>query len=179
MVVKAFRGFRFTRFAAVLAVVLFTALPVFAQDKKSPIKVEDVTITAPDGIKLATYVARPDREGKFPTIIIRSPYGSDWKQSLFDQYVPKGYACVFQDVRGRHSSGGIFDPFVNEIPDGDATLRWIRAQPWSNGVVGSSGFSYIGFTSLYLSAGKEAPPAAIVAGDPVASPATAFTPAAR
>ncbi len=166
----AWRSFRITLFVLSLAVFLIPAIPSSGQEKKASYTTEQVSITAPDGIKMATYIARPDRQGKFPTVIIRSPYGSDWKQSIFDQYVPKGYACVLQDVRGRHGSEGIFDPFVNEIPDGDATLRWIRSQPWSNGVVGSSGFSYIGFTSLYLSAGKEAGPAAIVAGDPVASP---------
>lgn len=166
----AWRSIRIALFAATFSIAL-SVLPASGQDAKYPMKVENITISAPDGVKMATYIARPDREGKFPTIITRSPYGSDWRQSLFDKFVPKGYACVFQDVRGRHSSEGIFDPFVNEIPDGDATLRWIRSQPWSNGVVGSSGFSYIGFTSLYLSAGKETPPAAIVAGDPVASPA--------
>ena len=161
---------RTTLLAVFFASILPAAsIPAFGQEK-APVKVEGIAIAAPDGVKLATYVARPDREGKFPTVIFRSPYGSDWKQSLFDRYVPMGYACIFQDVRGRHGSDGVFDPFVNEIPDGDATLKWVRSQPWSNGVVGSSGFSYLGFTALYLSAGKETPPAAIVAGDPVASP---------
>ncbi|MFA6470999.1 MAG: CocE/NonD family hydrolase, partial [Candidatus Latescibacterota bacterium] len=155
--------------AVLFAVILSAAVPSFAQEK-NPVKIEEVSITAPDGVKLATIVARPDREGKFPTIITRTSYGSDSMKKYMQQFAQRGYVYVMQDVRGRYNSEGVFVPFVNEIPDGDATLRWIRSQPWSNGVIGARGHSYLGFTSLYLSAGKETPPQAIFASDPVASP---------
>ncbi|MDP2984059.1 MAG: CocE/NonD family hydrolase [Candidatus Latescibacter sp.] len=162
--------FRTTLLAAFFAAILPAAsIPSFCQEK-APVKVEEIALAASDGIKLATIVVRPEREGKFPTVIFRSPYGADWMKSYLQRFAQRGYACVYQDVRGRYNSGGVFDPFVNEIPDGDVTLRWIRSQPWSNGVVGSSGHSYLGFTALYLSAGKETPPQVIVASDPVASP---------
>ena len=155
--------------AALIALILPAAVPSFGQEK-IPVKIEQVFITAPDGVKLSTIVARPDREGKFPTIITRTSYGSESMKQYMQQIAQHGYVYITQDVRGRYNSGGVFDPFVNEIPDGDATLRWIRSQPWSNGIVGSRGHSYLGFSSLYLAAGKETPPQAIFASDPVASP---------
>jgi uncharacterized protein len=147
----------------------FDANPSLGQAKAS-YTAEKIALAATDGITLNTIIARPSVEGKYPTVVYRSPYGSEWTKSLMEMYTKKGYVFVFQDVRGRYESGGVFDPFVNEVPDGDATLRWIRSQPWSNGVVGSMGHSYPGFTAVYLAGGKEAPPKAIVAFDPVASP---------
>ena len=46
-------------------------------------------------------------------------------------------------MRGSFGSGGEFSPF-DERPDGLATLRWIRAQPWHEGGVGTIGPSYLG-----------------------------------
>jgi putative CocE/NonD family hydrolase len=37
-------------------------------------------------------------------------------------------------------------PFVNEARDGKDTHRWILDQPWSNGKIGTTGGSYVGFT---------------------------------
>ncbi|MHB9029735.1 MAG: CocE/NonD family hydrolase [Candidatus Latescibacterota bacterium] len=135
-----------------------------------PVLIEEQGIIAPGGKKLATTIARPDRPGKYPAIVFRTPYGLGWMKTMMERYAKRGYVCIAQDVRGRHGSDGVFVPFLNEIPDSDATLRWIRSQPWSNGAVGTNGHSYLGFTALYAAAGKEAPPKVIVANDPVASP---------
>ena len=120
-------------------------------------------ITSEDGTRLATSIARPDNEGKFPTIIYRSPYGSRASRNFIENYARRGYACLKQDTRGRYDSDGVFVPFVDEIADGEATLKWVRSQPWSNGVIGATGHSYVGFTSLCLAAGSEEPPVAVVA----------------
>jgi putative CocE/NonD family hydrolase len=59
------------------------------------------------------------------------------------------YAYVVQDVRGRGESDGEFYPLVHEAEDGDDTIRWCGTQAWSNGKVGMTGSSYLGWTQLY------------------------------
>jgi uncharacterized protein len=166
---EALRNFRIALAILLLAFVFQQASPVFGQEKL-PVKIVDVSIIMPDGIKLSTTVARPDKEGKFPVILTRTSYGYDYMRSSMSRTVQRGYVYILQDVRGRYNSDGVFVPFVNEIKDSDATLKWIRSQPWSNGIIATSGHSYLGFTSLYAAAGKETPPQAIFASDPVASP---------
>jgi putative CocE/NonD family hydrolase len=51
---------------------------------------------------------------------------------------------VVQDVRGRYESEGRFSPLTQEGPDGEDTLNWIAAQPWSDGKIGMTGGSYLG-----------------------------------
>ncbi len=58
--------------------------------------------------------------------------------------VDHGYVVVMQDVRGRYESQGVFSPLTQEAPDGDDTLNWIAAQPWSDGKIGMTGGSYLG-----------------------------------
>lgn len=98
-----------------------------------------------------------------PTILIRQPYGRATPAMGFAQigsfWARKGYACVVQDVRGKFSSEGDFDPMVHEAQDGFDTVDWVGRQPWSNGRVGMWGESYYGFTSL--AAATEQPPALV------------------
>lgn len=98
-----------------------------------------------DGIRLAAdiWLPQPAAEGqKFPTVLIRTCYGrKDFKTFL--DFVHYGYAVVIQDCRGRDDSGGRWQPIVNEKDDGDDTLNWIAAQPWSDGGVGMIGPSYL------------------------------------
>ena len=62
-----------------------------------------------------------------------------------------------QDTRGRFSSDGHFDPFVNEELDGVDTINWCAALPFSDGNVAMFGASYFGTTQLLAAAA--APPA--------------------
>ena len=61
-------------------------------------------------------------------------------------FVPRGYAVVLQDVRGRYRSEGMWRPIQDDGPDGADLLKWIAEQPWSNGKVGTAGTSYAGAT---------------------------------
>ncbi len=161
------RCFRYSLTSILL--VLFLAAPVPAQTD-APVVTEQHMVAAPDGAKLNTLVSRPGQPGRYPAVVYRTPYGLDWMKAAMERYARQGYVCVAQDVRGRHGSEGLFAPFEHEIPDGDALLRWVRSQPWSNGVVASNGHSYVGFTALYLAAGQEGALRCIVADDPVVSP---------
>ena len=36
----------------------------------------DMKVTMRDGVRLSTNIYRPDAEGKFPTLLVRTPYGN-------------------------------------------------------------------------------------------------------
>lgn len=104
-----------------------------------------VRIAMRDGIELAADVYRPKGEGRFPTILARTPYNRITEGALKGGwYAQRGFVFVAQDVRGRFGSGGEWFPFVHEERDGSDTLDWIAAQEWSNGKVGMVGASYVG-----------------------------------
>ena len=67
----------------------------------------DVKIPMRDGIKLSANIFLPKSEGKFPVILIRSPYGKgDEKYSDGLFYAARGYVLVSQDCRGKGASQG-------------------------------------------------------------------------
>ena len=108
---------------------------------------KDVAVTMRDGVVLRADVWLPKEEGRFPTLVYRTPYGKsdaqkDW--STFGKAVKRGYAVVIQDVRGRYASEGEFTPYQNEGKDGYDTIEWAARQPWSDGNVGTFGLSYPG-----------------------------------
>ena len=107
----------------------------------------DVMIPMRDGTKLAANIFRPAAEGKYPTILMRSPYGKfDEKFGDGKRYAAAGYVLVIQDCRGRGKSEGPWDPFRYDPEDGFDTQEWIGRQSWSNGEIGTAGGSYLGWT---------------------------------
>ena len=61
------------------------------------------------GVKLATDVYLPSKQGAFPVILVRTPYGKVNMMPLGQ--VRRGYALVAQDMRGRFESEGENLPF--------------------------------------------------------------------
>lgn len=107
----------------------------------------EAEMPARDGVLLHTVVMAPDRPGPFPTVVTRVPYAVDKFMAIqCDIFVKRGYACVWQHVRGRGRSGGEWEPLVNEEKDGQDFLRWIHEQSWCNGKVGWVGDSYLAAT---------------------------------
>ncbi|WP_407892092.1 CocE/NonD family hydrolase [Lacticaseibacillus sp. N501-2] len=114
--------------------------------KPLPITKKDVTMAMPDGVKLAATVILPAGDiTPRSTILTRTPYGRQMFVPDHERFAHRGYAVVCQDVRGREDSQGQWQPMQYEKADGDATLDWIAAQPWSNGRVGMIGGSYGGY----------------------------------
>ena len=71
-----------------------------------------------DGTELATDVYLPYENGKYPTIINRTPYNkADYDPNVahFIKYAQQGYAVVTQDVRGRYGSSGEIYTFINPL----------------------------------------------------------------
>jgi len=113
----------------------------------APQIVKDLQVRIPmrDGVQLSANVFRPAVPGRYPTILIRTPYGKGLDITPhYAAFVDRGYAVVAEDVRGRYESEGEFRPLVQEPLDGDDTLNWIARQPWSDGKIGMMGGSYLG-----------------------------------
>jgi uncharacterized protein len=118
---------------------------------------KDVMVAARDGVKLATDIYRPARDGqptpgRFPVIVERTPYdkegGGNIRRGIF--FAERGYVVVFQDVRGRFKSEGRWWMLVDDDSDGYDLFGWIAKQPWSNGRVATMGGSYTGATQHAL-----------------------------
>lgn len=118
---------------------------LLAADNAAPVRELNLNVPMRDGVRLSTHVFRPGAPGRYPTVLLRTPYGKggDLTQNYLS-FLNRGYAVVVQDVRGRNASEGQFDPINQEVHDGDDTLNWIARQPWSDGGVGMYGGSYLG-----------------------------------
>jgi putative CocE/NonD family hydrolase len=124
-----------------------------------------------DGCRLAVDIYLPIGvglpSGGVPTILILTPYyrrfalregaspatdPSPNAGKYRDFFVPRGYALVVVDVRGTGASFGTRDSFRSpaEREDYREIADWIVAQPWSNGVIGSTGISYLGAAACFL-----------------------------
>ncbi|WP_161500474.1 CocE/NonD family hydrolase, partial [Streptomyces antimycoticus] len=116
----------------------------------------DLEIPLRDGTVLRADLYRPDSRVSLPTLIRRTPYGRTGESAGpgldTRRLLTAGYGLLVQDVRGRGSSGGEFEPFWAEGADGADTVDWAAAQPWCDGRVGMLGRSYEGSTAL-LAAG--------------------------
>jgi putative CocE/NonD family hydrolase len=126
----------------------------------------DLMVRMRDGVRLATDVYRPARDGKplsgrFPVILERTPYGktvvSRSELSVSDPapksraevarfFVSRGYVVIYQDCRGRYGSEGEFVKYLSDGADGYDTCAWIVAQPWYDGKIGTMGLSYAAHT---------------------------------
>jgi putative CocE/NonD family hydrolase len=123
----------------------------------------DLAVAMDDGVVLLAdrWVAAA-ADTPQPTVLVRSPYGRrQFVGMLFGRLLAeRGLAVVIQSVRGTFGSGGQLRPF-DERDDGLATLRWIRAQPWHEGPVGTIGPSYVGFVQWAVAGAPEADVAAM------------------
>src|SRR5215475_7294658 len=102
-------------------------------------RVDYIMLPMRDGIRLATVVFRPRAEGRYPTLLVRSPYAAT---AVPDQFKPmhtaqfkKNYVLIMQNERGSEWSEGDFGILTTTTADAQDTLDWISAQEWSNGKV--------------------------------------------
>ncbi len=107
----------------------------------------DVAIPTDDGVELLADVYTPQLTEMLPTVLVRSPYGRGGVFGmLFGRIVAEGgMRVVVQSCRGTYGSGGTFRVLLDDRDDGLATIRWIEAQPWFDGRLGTTGPSYLGY----------------------------------
>ena len=113
---------------------------------------KNVPATMRDGVTLYADVYRPDSEGRFPVILLRLRYGKHMAEVFGDhEYFPsRGYVVVVQDGRGRFESEGEYYALIDEAQDGYDSVEWAASLPYSNGMVGTQGQSYLGATQYQL-----------------------------
>jgi putative CocE/NonD family hydrolase len=107
-----------------------------------------------DGVTLRADIYRPKADGKFPVLLVRTPYDKTSETNFGLKGAARGYVVIAQDVRGRFTSDGQFYTFKNESLDGFDTVEWAAALPYSNGKVGMYGGSYVGATQLLAAIAK-------------------------
>src|SRR5262249_29146611 len=120
-----------TTFAAIILAISATAIRLRSQQTALPqsvshydeaklskpvyrVKTEaNVRVPMRDGVTLAADIYRPDTEGKFPAILVRTPYNRATAQSVPQGrwFAERGYGVIMQDVRGRWDSDGRFYAF--------------------------------------------------------------------
>jgi len=135
-------------FFVILILSFSLSLNASADRQKFEVSVEqNVPSPMRDGIRLFSNIYKPDAEGKFPAILIRTPYNKSnyCEYSSFPVYAAqRGYVVIIQDVRGRYSSEGEFLPYVQETDDGYDAVEWAATLAYVNGKVGMYGCSYLG-----------------------------------
>jgi putative CocE/NonD family hydrolase len=106
----------------------------------------NVRVPMRDGVELSADVYHPEAEGRYPVILLRTPYIKANERQIEGgkAWAERGYVLIAMDVRGRGDSGGEFVPYRNDGIDGHDAVEWAAAQPWSNGNVGTTGGSYPG-----------------------------------
>ena len=135
---------------------------------------KNLSMQTRDGVTLYADVYRPDAPGKFPVLLIRTPYNKGREPGPYTErqyFGSRGYVVVVQDTRGRFSSGGKFYPFIHEGRDGYDAIEWAHKLPWCNGIVGTVAQSYPALVQYF--AASERPPH-LQAMCPVSGPVTYF-----
>lgn len=130
-----------------------------------------------DGTRLAMNVYRPMVDGSVvtarqPVIFLFTPYRARYrnadgnlielaqvKQLGIERLLEAGYVIAEADIRGKGASFGARRGFQDrtEAQDGYDLVQWLAEQPFSNGVVGMVGCSYLGGTTMHVASTR--PPA--------------------
>jgi len=119
-------------------------------DNRAVELIEDQSVEMRDGTILKADVRRPVGGGKFPTLLLRTPY---WKQhpryaKAAHTLAARGYTVVNQDIRGRYGSEGEFlwqfmdNSLLFDAEDGYDSVEWAAQLESSDGHVGTWGHSY-------------------------------------
>jgi len=139
-------GYRFARFG--LAIM---SIGKFMPKAQNRVMVErDHKIPMRDGARLCADILRPAGEGRYPTLLIRHPYGRYLFNRPARQLAGQGYAVVHADERGRFGSEGDWYIFRTNVADGRDLCEWIIRQTWSNGQIGGWGSSMLGINQWLL-----------------------------
>ena len=110
-----------------------------------------VMLTMRDGIRIPADIYRPrDTSQRYPTIWVRTPYNFNYwdvnngvsrNMSAALRSVKRGYVHVDMQERGHFFAEGNWDILGPPLTDGEDELEWLISQPWSNGLVGTTGCS--------------------------------------
>jgi putative CocE/NonD family hydrolase len=115
-----------------------------------------LSVPMADGVGLLAdrYFPDPAEAQDFPTLLVRSPYGRGfpWAALYGVAFAEQGFHVLIQSARGTAGSGGVFQPWRDDGPDGRATIAWLRRQAWFDGRLGLVGPSAMAYAQWSLAA---------------------------
>lgn len=134
---------------------------IIAEEALTP----DFTLLIPmrDGTELPTDIYLPSSGDLTPRpcILMRNPSGrhaQPWQH--YAALCKEGYIVAFQDTRNRLDKDGTVMPYFSdgwgEQQDGYDSVEWLAKSPFTNGKIGTIGFSAPGITQLLMA--PTAPP---------------------
>lgn len=146
-----------------LTLLLFLSSSQFlhSEDNFAP----DLTVMIPmrDGYELSTDIYFPPggKDIKAPCILLRSPPGRKAMPWVgYASLTHFGYVVVMQDTRNALDVHGKTAPFITDgwgdLQDGYDTVEWLAKSPYTNGKIGTLGFSAVGCTQMLMA--PAAPP---------------------
>ncbi len=150
----------------VLVLLCWVSVPMATAQDAAPWQAElkDVRIPMRDGKWLAANVLLPKARGKYPCILVQTPYNKDHagrevgdvdraseaargSAKAWSQFDRVNYAYVFVDWRGfygsREAMQGVKRGFKRGL-DGYDCVEWCAKQDWCDGKVGTWGGSALG-----------------------------------
>jgi uncharacterized protein len=140
----------FLALAFVLSCVLLAQVTRQSPQSRNVQEQLGLIITMRDGVHLAADLFLPRGTGRWPTLLLRTPYSRKAPGvGSYRFFAQRGYAVLIQDVRGRYASQGVFGPTQQQGPDANDTINWISQQSWSNGRVAMAGGSYLGMAQWW------------------------------
>ena len=89
-----------------------TASASLAADSYPIVLERDVKVAMRDGIILKADIYRPQADGKFPVLLVRTPYDRRNEASIGVRGAQRGFVVINEDTRGRYGSEGKFYTFV-------------------------------------------------------------------
>jgi predicted acyl esterase len=105
-----------------------------AKDSRVAFKRTEAMIPMRDGVKLFTVILTPETQAEnLPIYMERTPYGvAGWNGGRLNgakpELVKDGYIFVFQDIRGREDSEGVFEMLRPPRDKARSENRSTRAQ---------------------------------------------------
>jgi predicted acyl esterase len=156
-----------TVIAAMMALLVLA--PAVIADDATPaeprvVEDNDAVIPMRDGKELAAKILLPEERGKYPCILVQTPYdkgrmGAEVAESVSEvargsqkawaQFDREHYAYVFVDWRGFYGSKAAMQGVSARTgwkrgQDGYDCVEWCAKQPWCDGKVGTWGGSALG-----------------------------------
>ncbi len=110
-----------------LCAAIFLPVPATAENHEVTVQRNEAAKMR-DGVTLRADIYRPKAEGKFPVLLVRTPYDKRNETNFGLKGAARGFVVIAQDVRGRFESEGEWYTFVRgaretAAPGGDLSER--------------------------------------------------------
>ncbi len=129
-----------------------------------------VYIPTRDGARLAADIYRPEGEGRWPCLLMQTPYNrNSFDPATAARYVGAGYVLCVVDVRGTGGSEGELAYYNIPLSEGGSAagpqefagpydgadcVEWLASRDFCDGKVGTFGGSALGVAQLLTARGK-------------------------